>query len=368
MLKKKFNPGHYLQDKSNKSAPPKEALAAGFTGLLMDLPWAKVEPEPEQYDFRLLDQWLAWCGEHNRQLVIMIMDRDFRNGPGKIVPSWVPNVPFNEKRRNSGCVAKIWTPEVTAMRVRLITAIAERYDNHARLEAITLPETALGGIDRKSQPDYNHVRYCNEIVKLIHAVAPALKRTQLWQSINWLGNMDSPHLATIADAIVETGAGGLTNPDSVPWEWDDKPMYQLMADYSDRLAIALGGDTSQLEEPGKRYKNFAELARLQYDMAQKVHAHYQLWNRGFFSHSAGQQRANTLAYQDAVESLIADAPLSNSVPMVMVEKSEEKPVEVKPPVEAKSIDVETLRSLLAEMRELAPQLTDLINRAQAVVE
>ena len=70
------------------------------------------------------------------------------------------------------------------------------------------------------------------------------------ESINWLGGFDTPYLSMIAQAIKDTGIGGLTNPDSVPWQETEKPMYKIMSQFSKDISIAFGGDASQLEKPG----------------------------------------------------------------------------------------------------------------------
>lgn len=340
---KKFTPGHYLQDKSSSTdlAQLAPALAPGFVGALVDLPWAKLEPRRGEYDFTLIVDYLRWGEANNRQLIFILMDRDFRNPPNKsrIVPRWVPSLPFND---GIGTVAKIWTPEVTAMRAALISAIAAEFDGHPNLEALVLPETALGGITEKNTPGYTHKGYCDEICNLIRAVAPVLKLTQLWQSLNWLGPMNSPYLQQIVDVINKTGIGGVTNPDTVPWERDQKPMYAVMRRNTDRVAVAIGGDTSQLDKPGgAHYATFAELVAMQRAFADELGAHYQLWNNGFDSQAASGAGLGR-EYLTAIGMLVADASKGTRVEVPLSLRAEEEPVD---PL----IDQDEMRALITEL-------------------
>jgi len=344
---KKFTPGHYLQDKSSKRDPAQlaPALAPGFVGALVDLPWARLEPTKGQYDFALITDYLRWGEMNNRQLIFILMDRDFRNPPNKsrIVPRWVPSLPFND---GIGAIAKIWTPEVSALRAALIGAIAAQFDGHPNLEALVLPETALGGITERNTPGYTHAGYCNEICKLIRTVAPVLKQTQLWQSLNWLGPMNSPYLQQIVDVINDTGIGGVTNPDTVPWERDAKPMYAVMQRNADRVAIAIGNDTSQLDRPGgAHYATFAELVAMQRAFAAELGAHYQLWNNGFDSQAASGAGLGR-EYLTAIGMLVADASKGTRVEVPLSLRAEEGggPDPVGP-----LIDQEELRGLIGEL-------------------
>lgn len=353
---KNFRPGHYLQDKSAGTDPAQltPALAPGFAGALVDLPWAKLETSPGQYNLSLIDDYLRWGEVNGRQLIFMLMDRDFRNIPAKsrIVPRWVPSLPFNG---SIGAVAKIWTPEVSALRAALISAIAAQFDGHPNLEAIVLPETALGGITERNTPGYTHAGYCNEICGLIRTVAPVLKSTQLWQSINWLGPMNSPYLQQIATTIAETGIGGLTNPDTVPWEADQKPMYAVMRRWSPDLAIAIGGDTSQLDRPGgAHYATLGELVSMQLAFAADIGAHYQLWNSGFDSQVASGAALGR-EYLTAIGMLVADASKGTRVEVPLSLRAEDGGDGGPDPVDP-LIDQEELRALVAEFEGLLGRL------------
>jgi len=318
---KKFTPGHYLQDKSRTSSAPddlKPALSPGFTGAVVEAPWAKLEPTRGVYDFSLIRDYLAWGKANDRQLVFIIHDRDFKTPAAKsrTVPRWLNAAGLVVPSNGTGCVAKLWLPQVTDYRIALIAAIVTEFDNHRNLEAIALQETALGGVDRKTQPDYDNEKYCNEIVRLIRTVAPALKRTQLWQSMNWLGPMNGPYLDRIAQAMKDAGAGGITNPDSVPWEINDKPMYAVMKASSPDIAVAFGGDTSQLDKPGgEHYASFAQLVQMQYDFAKAHGAHYMFWNSGFTSQASATGLGKD--YLMAVKALVANQPLIVDVPLTL---------------------------------------------------
>lgn len=318
-MTKNFTPGLWLQDKS-KQPDLTTALAPGFCGILLQMPWASVEPQQGKYNFDNVRSLLEWGKVNGRQVALMLFDRDFNTpaGQSKIVPRWVASEPFNKKLSNGGCVAKLWTPAVNDARIALLKALVAEFGDSPYLEAIALQETALGGINSTDQPDYSHEKYCTEIVRLIYAVAPDMKRVQLWQAINWLGPFNAPYLDRIAQAIFHTRAGGLTNPDSVKWEKDQKPMYAVMKRWADKLPIAFGGDTSQLEKPGDQYATFADLVRMQYDFATDHGAHYILYNANGFHSKALSGATASKEYGAAIKAFVRGATMTVQRPTTLI--------------------------------------------------
>lgn len=318
-MTRNFNPGLYVQDKS-KTPDLTTALAPGFRGILLQMPWVSVEPQQGKYNFDNVRSLLEWGKVNDRQVVLMLFDRDFNTpaAQSKIVPRWVASEPFNKKQANGGCVAKLWLPAVTNARIALIKALSAEFGNHPNLEAIALQETALGGIEQSKEPEgYTHEKYCTQICRLIREVAPALNQIQLWQAINWLGPFDGPYLDRIAQAMFDTKAGGLTNPDSVKWEKDKKPMYAVMNRWADRLPIAFGGDTSQLEKPGEQYATFADLVRMQFDFATEHGAHYVFYNNGFTSRALSGGGIGK-EYTAAVKTFVKDATMTVAKPSSLI--------------------------------------------------
>lgn len=340
---KHFHPGFILQAKGagtglDELAP---ALAPGFVGAFVDLPWAALEPSRGAYDFSLLRRYLDWAAGNDRQLFGMVQDRDFSRGAStsRIVPRWIDSTPFNKKRADSGCIARIWTEPVNSARIALITAMAREFADHPHLEAISLQETAPGGITSASDPDYDHATYCDEICRLIRAVAPALGRIQLWQSMNWLGPADGPYLDRIAGAMAVTGAGGLTLPDAVPWD-PTKPMYGVMRAWAPRLPIAFGNDTSQLGKPGGgHYAAFPELITMLVDFALAHGAHYIKLKTTFYSQAASGA-ALSRDYAAAVRAMVAGRSLVADVPAIL------RPA---PEPEAPAVDRAAMLAMLAEL-------------------
>lgn len=340
---KRFHPGFIYQAKGAGTGVEElaGALAPGFVGAFVDLPWAMLEPSRGAYDFALIRRYLDWGEEHDRRLLFMLADRDFSRSAAtsRIVPKWVASTPFNKKRDDQGCVARIWTKEVNDARIALIRAIMGEFANHPQFEALSLQETALGRINSASDKDYTNAGYTGEIRRLIREVAPVLGAVQLWQSINWLTKQDT-YLEAIAQTLYETGAGGFTLPDNVPWE-PDKLMYGVVKRWAGRLPIAFGGDTSQLDKPGgDHYQTFDDLVQMTVDFALSHFAHYIMLKETFHSQVASGAVLSQ-AYGAAVKRLVAANPFFPTVPTVL--RREEDGEEPGP-----TIDVELLRALLSE--------------------
>jgi len=361
---KRFNPGFIFQSKGAGTTLAELAPAAGpgFVGAFVTLPWAVIEPAKGAYDFSLIRSYLAWGANNGRQLFFMLADRDFSRSAAtsRIVPRWIESAAFNKKRADGGCVARIWTKEVNDARIALIHAIMREFAEHPNFDVLSLQETALGGISTASDADYNHDDYCAQICRLIREVAPSLGLVQLWQSINWLGPKDGPYLDRIAEALFESGAGGMTNPDSVPWAKAEKPMYAIMQRWANRLPIAFGGDTSQLEKPGARYATFAELVGMQLDFALEHGAHYVLFNGGFYSHELSGATLSK-AYLAAVQAIVQARRLEPSIPAVL------RPASGGEEPEAPNVDVAAIRAWLAEGEGLPVQLMAWMARGKALI-
>ena len=306
---RRYRPGHYVQSKSTQSNTPddlKFALSPGFVGALVDLPWAELEPKKDAFDFTMLEQYLSWGEKNDRIIIGMPFDRDFKRGPGKVVPTWIPSAPFNAKLGNAGSIAKIWLPAVTERRIKLLTEIARAFGDHPQLEALVLPETALGGINEESQEDFVKETYRDEIIRLIETVAPAFNKLSLFQSLNWLGPADGSWLDMIAEAFVRTGIGGVSNPDTVPWA--KKPMYLTMARYAGKIPVMIGGDVSQLMNPGNNpyYSGVDELVAKLYETATSLQANYQLWETKFVNNFTSADKFSK-QYQAAIAKLVANS-------------------------------------------------------------
>lgn len=153
---KRFRPGFIYQAKGAGTGVEElaGALAPGFVGAFVDLPWAVLEPRQGEYDFAIIRRYLDWGDEHDLRLFFMLADRDFSRSAAtsRIVPRWVASTPFNKKSADQGCVARIWTKEGNDARIALIHAIMGEFAGHLNFEALSLQETAPGGITGGAWP------------------------------------------------------------------------------------------------------------------------------------------------------------------------------------------------------------------------
>lgn len=317
---KNFNPGHYIQFKgSGFTLDSIKGRAINFRGILLELPWKDVEPTEGEYNFTLIETYLDWCKTNSKQLILMFLDRDFKKG-SNILPKWLVQKGLTTKFNGEGTIAKIWIKDVTDLRSSVLSAIYETYTGNTILESIILQETALGGIMPSNTQGFTYSGYTAQIITLIESLKDVSNNIQLWQSINWLGGFETPYLSMIAQAIKDTSIGGLTNPDSVPWQETEKPMYKIMSQFSNDISIAFGGDASQLEKPGEYYQDFKELVDLQYDMAYRHNAHYQIWNSSFDSKQLSGKEPST-QYLAAINNIVGQKYTNQSIPLTLLKES-----------------------------------------------
>lgn len=367
---RRFHPGPWEQNKARSSDDPadlKLALGPGFVGAIVDLAWAQLEPRRGEYDWSVVERYLDWGAAHERQVAFVLYDRDFTTvlNKSKIVPRWLVDAggATTFKRDNAGGVARIWEPQVSGWRIELIQALAARWDDHTNFEALALAETALGGINERTEPGYTDAAYLTEMLRTIDAGAAALRQAQLWCNLNYApGDM----LERLAARIALTGAGGITNPDSVPWE--NKPVYDIMRSWRGQITVALGGNPEQLDKPGGgHYRDMAQLVAMQQAFAVgDLGGNYVFWQGTFNSTVAGGGDLSK-QYRAAIAAMVAagHGATQTAVPTSLsIDTTPTEPTE--PPAEP-DVDLAALRAWLAEAEDLPAQIGAWLARGRELV-
>jgi hypothetical protein len=298
----KWHPGHYVRLDGTATADLDRHLSyiaelrdePAIGGFLVRFSWHDLEPEIGDYDFSLIDAYLAALEKMSpkKRLVVLIMDRKFdATDASNIVPDYLRENPAYSGgivRSRSGYVARLWEEPVMGRLVKLYQAIGRRYDSNALFEGALTGETTLAFDDSDLPSGYSHERLAEQYVRFIKAVKPAMPKSNLFLNANWLGSptIMSELIQEMRDAGV--GAGG---PNVVP----GKPTLGQSvlngvygADYRSELPIADGVEQGEL---GGELGDFTpeQIASYAYDV---LKAHYLFWTRNTWA-GTSQQRWET---------------------------------------------------------------------------
>jgi hypothetical protein len=345
-----WTPGHLIRipsldsPASNISSLVNNPNYAGAKGARLMMSWGLIEPSKNNYNWAAVDSRLNAL-KPGQRAIIQFWERDYWNscaGTNKI-PAYMK--PMSTSTNGGHCIVKYWEAAPRAEMIRVLNAIATKYDKDPRFMGVMLEETAFGEIPSMGQPQLDIAKLAG--LKAIHSgVAGTYNKSHFIQAINWL-NGGSGACGALEDLIlhIKPLGHGLSNPDSVPWRalpWDCKssysyagipsgtssvPAYHLYRKYSGQMPIIVGNDTSQLKNPlaANPYifnglpMNMTNLVDHLYKTAitgytytptnpdlsvPSLGGNFLLWNGNWWSKDAGTTEALTSAYQKEVAKYI----------------------------------------------------------------
>jgi hypothetical protein len=295
----KWHPGHYMM--TERTATLEEQLfeinqltnTGSIDGVLVSVWWHALEPEFNQYDFSLIDTYLAELRRLNtsKHLFVRIMDRTFGTADvSNVVPDYLRADPIYNGgiiATRTGSVVRLWETAVMDRLVSVHRALAQRYDSDPLFEGVFTEETTLSlpPVDSPDfPPGYSDDLLAAQYVRFMKAVKPAMPTSNLFLNANWLGLPQ-----TMSDLIQEirnagAGAGGANVRPGRPTLGQRVLMGEYGADYRLELPIANGVETSEL---GGTY-DFTpqQIGTYAY---QTLQTHYLFWVRNTWEGRPDQQ-------------------------------------------------------------------------------
>jgi hypothetical protein len=247
----RVKPGHYwrVTDDNTRRLDGLSTLknelskdVRNFKGVVYQINWGMIEKSWGVYDFSRIDNALAQAKAKGKYLMIRFMDRTFHTGCGSgFVPSYVAKEQSTSSSRI--CFAKIWETATMDSEIRVLQAVAKRYQGNPNFLGFMTEETAIGAPTFASKPSTYNTLYSQlkRAAAAVHSAAPALLFVQ---EINWPVYNDIKAFYGIADAHQAMGGGGgIGWPNSVPskqytWSW-----YQVGRDRRSRLVVMPRAET-----------------------------------------------------------------------------------------------------------------------------
>lgn len=225
----KWHPGHYMSIRGHRKPtidlPNIDALAGEqyITGILVEFRWMDLETSKGVYDFSQIDQYLARLKAlpgPQKRMILRIEDRGFGTPTPNSqapIPSYLRDPAYDGGEANfaSGCVARIWLPQVMDRYIALFQALGAKYDSDPQVEGIGTEETALGFYPNKSPApsDFSSDALLTQFKRLIAATRQSWPHSNVFIQTNFLGN-DSQMEDLIKTLAANQGTAG--GPDTNP--------------------------------------------------------------------------------------------------------------------------------------------------------
>jgi hypothetical protein len=218
----KWHPGHYIF--VQKSQLTKEMLTLPhFRGVQKVYTWRDFEPEMGRYDFSSLKADLALVKKYGRQLIVQFSYKHFFVKGGNGVPDYLTGEEYGGgvvASRYGGSHPVIWNSNVIARFEAMLTAFGREFDLDPNLEAVNLPETALGPpkeLERleKTPPagvePYSEHAYLVALKRQMYSLRHAFPNTVVIQYMNFPVTI----INEVSDYAKEIGVG-MGGPDIYP--------------------------------------------------------------------------------------------------------------------------------------------------------
>ena len=215
----KWHPGHYIF--IGKSELTEELLTLPhFRGVQKVYTWRDFESAKSVYDFSTLKADLALAKKHGRQLVVQFSYKKFFV-KGRSVPDYLTGDEYGGGVYGESELV-IWNSNVIARFEALLAAFGKAFDHDPNLEAVNLPETALGPPGQlaklaesppKGIEPYNEKAYLAALKRQVFALRHAFPNTVVIQYMNFPETL----IDELSDYAKEIGVG-MGGPDVYPRE------------------------------------------------------------------------------------------------------------------------------------------------------
>ncbi|MES9876152.1 MAG: hypothetical protein ABW162_02540 [Candidatus Sedimenticola sp. PURPLELP] len=217
----KWHPGHYylVPKKITKKPLLKIIKMVGrsnhWRGIQRRYSWAELEPEKGIYDFSLIEEDLSALKVYDKHLVIQIQFKSFKKGD-YFAPAYLDDKkygPGTYEYGKGGTNIALWNNQVSGRLKELYKKLGEQFDADPHVEALVIPETAIGKVKvGRVRPD--KVKFVKNLLSSTKTLKESFPSTNVIQYANWpVFLLDDIEIAARKNRF------GLGGPDTFPF-WD----------------------------------------------------------------------------------------------------------------------------------------------------
>lgn len=282
----KWNPGHYMVfpsevEDSEVHVGLHEIQDLPFVkGVVLRAFWRQLEPQKDVYDFTRIDRYLEQAAAHKKRFGLLLTTKHFITGvavPDYLRTPWFDGGVFlvSKFKGTIGENITLWDPNTYYRLVRLIKALAARYDGNPWFEVLIINETAFGH-PMIPMPEEQRAGFYDNLIRVNTAARQAFKRTVVIQYVNF----PYPYTLSVAQNLLNEGIG-IGGPDVF---LDDKNhyrrVYPLIEQARGRVPVGMQveSDCYYARYLGGPWD--PPPARELYDLARdRLHSNYIFWHR-----------------------------------------------------------------------------------------
>jgi hypothetical protein len=282
----KWNPGHYVAfdteaEDSEVHAGLDEIQNLPFVkGIVLRAFWRQLEPQKDVYDFSRIDRYLELAAAHKKRFGLLLTTKNFRAGvaaPDYLRTPWFEGGIF-EVTSFKGVIGDnitLWNINTYYRLVRLVKALAARYDGNPWFEVLIINETAF------SYPvipvtEAQRIGFYDNLIRLDNVARQVFARTVVIQYVNF----PPRHARRVAQNLLDKGIG-IGGPDVFLDDEDhEKLVYPLIEPASGRVPVGMQveSDCYYARTLGGPWN--PPPARELYDFARnRLHSNYIIWHR-----------------------------------------------------------------------------------------
>jgi hypothetical protein len=287
--------------------PTAEAGHPDLEGVIIGVPWAEIETQRGVFDFRALDEQIAWWAAHGKKVMV-------RNGvlgtvsAGAHTPNWVYHegvraIEFQAKPNDQKHVKLpvVWdSPQFMALYDEYVAALARRYDGDPRVSyvwigaghlGLTTADASPGGMTALPDAGWTPEKWEAYIARVIDLYAKHFTRTPtvLGAGAIWTrasrGDAIVPPMQRLAVYAASKGASLLVKGlDPDPKAYAATPFSKMI----DPLAkgplpkgftLFMGDDWPMWVDPRRRSRNRHEATRDEAGFAADLRTALSEWDR-----------------------------------------------------------------------------------------
>lgn len=178
------------------------------------------DPNHYQPGFNMIDTILGWCTTNDLEFILTIGERGFGgDGSQQVIPQYLINegeyIEAPSGQTYTGglkCSVAIWRAKSRDYFIKLLTALANRYDNNPRFVMIGAGETALGIPNGVS--DFSYAAFDTQLRRVFQDAKVVWKKTPLRLAANYYSSPAAfESLFNFINTVTTPGGVAIGGPD-----------------------------------------------------------------------------------------------------------------------------------------------------------
>lgn len=301
---KQRTPGHYVAvSPSFNLAEINHFEEPTIQGVNKRYFWRTLEPKQGKYDFSAIEEDLAYCQAHGKQLIVFLCDRAFWIKGA--MPTYLQDIEY-EHEEGGGFSPIRWHPMYLERFLAIGEALAEQFDAHPHFEGIAIQETALDlPEDVQAQFDFTPEKYQAALRAILDSLSTSFTNSQIFWYQNGIQGTNKL-IREIADSIAHRDNVIMGGPDILPHRRWLRHTYKIYDDYQDKMTLFCSvqddsyhhhkNDLRLWEQEPIHEEGYLSMEDIFLYGRDSMHLSYVFWNEYYEGQGEGHR-----SFEDAIE-------------------------------------------------------------------